>query len=242
MALPETLAALVAEVVDEAGEVDDEKVKSAVAAMRGHDSPAVKAIAQRLLDAGAGRGKGEATKRIKALEDERDAAKTKADELAEQITAAEAGKGKPTEREAALEKERDKYKAKAAEHEAALKAERDGRKSDRVGTKAEKVIGKLRGQVDDDYLDEVLSPRIQKRLRPTDEDVEFLADDETPYEGDDKARAEAMAADVLKVVPDKYRLRDLNPGGGVNGRGTATGTVTVEQREQEFAARGLDRL
>jgi hypothetical protein len=232
MDVGEIFAALSAHVADEAGDTDDEKVKAVVAAMRGHESPAVKAIAQKLLDAGAGRKAGEHGKRIKALETELEEAKGIAAELQEKIDTAEQSKGKPSEKEAALEKERDRWKAKAEKADTELKAERDGRKTDRVGTRALSVVSELKGQVDEDYLAEVLTPRIAKRLRPTDEDVEFLAEDETPYEGDDKARTQALAADVLKQVPDKYRLRDMRPGGGVDGKG-GRGTVTVEQIENE---------
>ncbi len=236
MALPEVLAAFVAEVSDDAGEIDDEKVKAVVAAMRGHDSPAVKAIAQKLLDAGAGRKAGEHGKRIKALETELQEAKEAAAELQERLDATEQSKGKPSEKEADLEKRLERATKKVTDAEAALKAEKDGRKADRVGSKAQSVVSELKGQVDEDYLAEVLTPRIAKRLRPTDEDVEFLADDETPYEGDDKARTQALAADVLKAVPDKYRLRDMRPGGGVDGRGGKV-AVTVEELTEEKLAR-----
>ncbi len=237
MDVGDILAALSVHVADEAGDTDDEKVKAIVATMRSHDSPAVKAIAQRLLDAGAGRKAGEHGKRIKALEVELQESKDAAAELQGQLDGLEATKGKPSEKEAVLERERDRWKAKADKADTDLKAERDGRKTDRVGTKALTVVGKLRGQVDDDYLDEVLTPRIQKRLRPTDEDVEFLAADETPYEGDDKARSEALAADVLKVGPDKYRLRQMQPGGGVNGRGTGNRGVTDQQLDEQLRTR-----
>ncbi len=241
MALPAEVTAAFAVIGTYVGD-DAEKAKEVAQAMReSEESPGATAVAQRLLTIGAGRKKSETDKTVKALEKERDEANAKVQELTEQAEAHEATKGKPSEKEAELERRLERATKKATDAEAALKAEKDGRKSDRVSTKALGVVNRLNGLVDPDYLEEVLTPRIQKRIRPTDEDADFLADDETPYEGDDKARSEALAADLLKVVPDKYRLRDMNPGGGANGRGKSA-AVTVEQREQELAARGLDRL
>lgn len=214
---------------------DEAKARDLAQAIRKDD--AAKPVATVLLNAGAGKKKGETQQREKELQDQITALTEERDGLIQERDAAQ---GQPNEKVTAAERERDKAREKAAKLEADLKAEREGRKSDRVSTKAEKVVGKLRGQVDDDYLDEVLTPRIQKRIRPTDEDVEFLADDETPYDGDDKARAESLAADLLKVVPDKYRLRPMNPGGG-GGRG-GQGAVTVEQLQREKAQSGAYSL
>jgi outer membrane murein-binding lipoprotein Lpp len=226
MELHELVAAVAAYVAGDEG-----KAKDVAQAIRRDDS--TKAVATVLLNAGAGRKKGEAQQReqeltaqITALQEERDA-------LAAQ---AEAAASAPNERITALERERDKYKAKAEETDRKWKDEQVGRRQDRVGTRVESVVGQLRGKVEDGYLDEVIRPKLARRLRPQEQGdgVEALEEDGTPYDGDERAQLESVKASLLKTVPEWANLRPgMQPGGGA-GRG-GQGSVTREQIMAEKA-------
>jgi seryl-tRNA synthetase len=229
MELKELLSAVAAYIADDDEEKAEAKAKELAKELRNNDE--TKPVAVVLRNAGAASKKGEAQKRERELTEELEALKKERDELQGQIdTAASA----PNERITALEKERDKYKAKAEEVDRKWKDEQVGRRQDRVGTRVETIIGSLRGEVDDDYAEEVLRPRIAKRLRPQEqgEGIEALEEDGTPMDGDEKAQLQSLRASVLKVVPDKYRLRQMVPGGGAGNRG-GQGTVTKEQIEAE---------
>jgi hypothetical protein len=95
-------------------------------------------------------------------------------------------------------------------------------------------VGQLRGKVEDGYLDEVIRPKLARRLRPQEQGdgVEALEEDGTPYDGDERAQLESVKASLLKTVPEWANLRPgMQPGGGA-GRG-GQGTVTREQIVQE---------
>jgi hypothetical protein len=224
MELHELVAAVAAFVAGDEG-----KAKDVAQAIRRDDS--TKAVATVLLNAGAGRKKGEAQQREKELTDQITALQEERDALAAQ---AEAAASAPNERITALERERDKYKAKAEETDRKWKDEQVGRRQDRVGTRVESVVGQLRGKVEDGYLDEVIRPKLARRLRPQEQGdgVEALEEDGTPYDGDERAQLESVKASLLKTVPEWANLRPgMQPGGGA-GRG-GQGTVTREQIVQE---------
>lgn len=220
MELHELVAAVAAFVAGDEG-----KAKDVAQAIRRDDS--TKAVATVLLNAGAGRKKGEAQQREKELADQLAALQEERDTLAAQAEAAAAA---PNERVAALERERDKYKGQAE----TLKKERDdekvGRRQDRVSTRVESLVGQLRGKVEDGYLDEVIRPKLARRIRPQEqgEGVEGLEEDGTPFDGDEKAQLESVKASLLKTVPEWANLRPgMQPGGGA-GRG-GQGTVSKDQ-------------
>jgi hypothetical protein len=226
MELHELVAAVAAFVAGDEG-----KAKDVAQAIRRDDS--TKAVATVLLNAGAGRKKGEAQQREKELTDQITALQEERDALAAQ---AEAAASAPNERITALERERDKYKAKAEETDRKWKDEQVGRRQDRVGTRVESVVGQLRGKVEDGYLDEVIRPKLARRLRPQEQGdgVEALEEDGTPYDGDERAQLESVKASLLKTVPEWANLRPgMQPGGGA-GRG-GQGSVTREQIMAEKA-------
>jgi hypothetical protein len=234
MELHELVAAVAAFVAGDEG-----KAKDVAQAIRRDDS--TKAVATVLLNAGAGRKKGEAQQREKELADEI----TKLTEERDDLTAkVEAAASAPNERVAALERERDKYKSQAEKHKAEADAERLARKGDKVTGKAEAFVAAMIGSdVHPDYQ-EVLEARVQKRIQPLEDGsgIQVLDEDGTPMDGDEKAQLTSLRASVLKTVPDLMKLRPgMQPGGGA-GRGSSGPAVTVEQIQREKAESGAYRL
>jgi len=97
-------------------------------------------------------------------------------------------------------------------------------------------LGHLHGRVDAFGIKAVAND-FASRFRPKEGGgVEVLDEDGAPIEPPKGKTAEEMLAEsAFATVPDSNRLRDLKPGGGVNGRG-GTATVTVEQIAQEKLA------
>lgn len=217
--------------------VGDDKAKAKEVAQSLRSTEGTKPIASVIYNAGAARHKGESGPKITELETQVSTLTEERDDLTQQL---EAAKGKPDEQKAEFDRQKKKLEDRATKAETDLKAERDGRKGDRVGHAAGRIAGRLKGMVDDDYLAEVLTPRIQKRVRPTEQNtIELLAEDETPLDGDSDAVEKALAESILKAVPDKYRLRDMQPGGGVSGGGVVGSGKTLEQVKDEKRRSGV---
>lgn len=215
--------------------VGDDKAKAKDVAFKLRNEADLKPIGSLIYNAGAARHKGETGTKLTDLEKQLATLTDEREDLAQQL---EAAKGKPNEQLADAEKQRKKLEDRAIKAETDLKAERDGRTTDRVGHIAGRVASHLKGQVDDDYLSEVLTARIKGRVKPSENGkVELLAEDQTPYDGDGEAVEKELATDVLKAVPDKFRLRNMQPGGGVSGGG-GQDQVTREQLIDQQARSG----
>lgn len=248
MALPEILAELAAYVGD-----DPAKKKEVATALRkkarddadplSEHTETLNGIAQVLLDAGAGKKSGETATKVAEKQAE-------IDRLTGELEAAQAevetAKKAPTEQQAAWDREKAKLIARAEKAEGELDTEREGRTGDRVLTHAERVAGHLKGRVDDDYLADVLAGRIAKRLRPAETGIQFLGEDDEPLDGDEREAAKALAEHVFQAVPDKYRLRPMNAGGGASGGGegggydpVAAGKAAAKEQKGEEGRRGL---
>jgi hypothetical protein len=233
MEIGEIIAALGAHVADEDGGVDEDKLKAVVKDMRAHESSHVKAIAQRLANAGGKIEKGKADTRIKALEKEVETLTEARDDLQEKI---EAGKGQPSEKEADLQKRLDKAEQKLATVTAERDTERQGRQQDTVSLVKSSFLGHLKGRVDDFGL-KAIDRMYGDRFRPKegggvevlDEDGEVIE----PPKG--KTAEEVLAEHAFATVPDSNRVRQMNPGAGVNGKG-ALQAPTVDQIAQEKAS------
>lgn len=233
MTLEEILAALAEFVGD-----DEAKVKDVARSLRSTDG--TKPIASVIYNAGAASKKGETTTKVKELTDQVTTLTEERNELTQQL---EAAKAKPDEHQVEWDRQKKKLEERATKAEGELKLEREGRVGDRVGHVAGRVAGHLKGHVDDEYLSEVLTPKISKRVRPADGGkIELLGGDETPLDGEGEVLEKALATEMLKAVPDKFRLRNLQAGGGVSGGGTGTTAVTREQVDTEKANSGSYRM
>ncbi len=229
--LPEVLASLAEYIGD-----DSAKAKEVARALRdskGEHADTLNPLAQVLIDVGAGKKKGESDKTVAEKQAEIDRL---AEALESANEAAEVASKKPNELQADFDKRRLKLEEKAAKLETDLKAERDGRRTDRVSYAASTPLRFLNGAVDPDYLAEVVAPRLTRRVRPTEAGVEYLDEHETPYDGDEQQQAKALADDTLKAVPDKYRLRSMNPGGGSSngGDGLGSGKTPAQLRDAKL--------
>ncbi len=235
MALPEILAAL-AEYIGE----DEAKAKEVAQALReADDTPGAKLVAQRLLTIGAGKKKGETDQQSKLLKKDLETAQAKIEELGGEL---ETAKGKPNEQQAAWDKDRDKLLKRAEKAEQERDAERTARKGDSVNLARAAFRSALKGRVDDFGLD-ALDRRFAERFKPREDGsgVDVLDEDGEPIDAPKGKTAEELLADVaFETVPAANRLRDMSPGGGSNRGGT--GTVTVEQIQQEKTASGAYRL
>lgn len=231
MPLPDEVTAAFAVLAEYVGD-DKEKAREVALAIRNTEN--VKPIGAVIYNAGAASKKGETSKTVGTLE----AKVTELTEANEELTTQlEAASKKPNEQQAEWDRQKDKLTKRAEKAEGELNVEREGRTGDRVEHVAGRVAGHLKDQVDEDYRKEVLAGRIAKRVRTSENGkIELLGDDDSPLEGEGEEVEKALAAAMLKAVPDKFRLRNMQPGGGAAGGGASQ--PTREQLIEEQARSG----
>lgn len=191
-----------------------------------------KPVAQLLINAGAGKKTGESQEKISGLEERITALEDEKTELQQQV---EAAKGKPDELRGEYERQLKGLKDKVSAAQQERDAERDGRRADRVVSQADRAAAKLAGRVDPDYLAEVVRAKLTGRIKVAETGLQFLDAEGVALDVDETEGPSALAEDVFKVVPEKFRLRPMNAGGGSNGGGAAGGhqEQAIERQVQE---------
>lgn len=178
-------------------------------------------VAQVLIDKGAGLGKGELKKQVKAVEKERNEAKERVTELEGEL---EDARNKAPDTEKKIGELRDQHKAALKKKDEELQAERDGRRGDKRATAVERFLKKLKPgvEVDEDYANSVIAAKYADRFSIADDgtlEIKQLGTDAVYAPADGKDAVDLLAADVLKAVPPKFRLTGVEGGGGQGGGG-----------------------
>lgn len=217
-----TVGEIVAAVAEYA--TDKAKQKELAQALRKASEANAKAVAQVLVNVGAGRKAGEVDDRVADLEQQIAALTAERDDLKEKVEGAAGGE---SEAVAAIQRKLDKANEKIAALTTERDTERTARVTDRVEREADRVTGKLSGRVRQSWLDRVVRADVAKRIRPRkDGTLEYLDEDGHPYDGDEEAQRSALAESVFGTVEDGDRVRQTTAGGGTGsdaGRGGASG-------------------
>lgn len=226
--------------------VGDDKAKAKEVAQSLRDTVATKPIAQLLINAGAGRKKGESDAELKRLEGEVQKLTEANEALTEQLETAQKA---PTEQQASWERERKKLTDAKDRAEKERDAEREGRTTDAVELSVSRFLGSLRGRVDDFGLD-ALERRFRGRFRPAKASenggtrVEVLDSEGDPIEAPKgKTPEEVLAEEAYEVTPSANRVRNANSGSGAGSGGDAGGKkVSREEIEVQKDASGEYRM
>lgn len=237
-----TLAEILAAVTEYVGG-DKAKVKEVAQGLR--DNADTKPIAQMLLNAGAGRKKGEVEAEVKPLQEEVRKLTEERDSLLEQLETAAA---KPTEQQAVWDRDRKKLTEAKERAEKERDDERAGRAGDAVEMSVTRFLGQLKGRVDDFGLD-ALHRRYRERFRTAKAAesgglrVEVLDAEGDPIEPPKgKTVEEVLADEAFEAVPAANRIRSANAGGGAGNGSPPTQKVSREELEERKAATGQYRL
>lgn len=202
---------------------DDEDKRTEVADALHADLPAV---AQVLIDKGAGLGKGELKKQLKAAKDEAKAALARQEELEGEL---EEARSKSPEEVQKLQRKVDTLSAQLETAKGETAQEREARKADRRAGDIERFKKFLKpgqpGGVQEGY-DEDLARAYADRLDEDEEGrrvVKQIGSDAVYAPANGKDPLELLAADAVKRAPAWARLTGVEAGGGQGGGGGGGG-------------------
>ncbi len=229
MTRDEVLASIAEYVGDDAAKVRD--LVTGLRDKEGEHAPRLNAVAQKLINAGAGKKSGEVEGRVKELES---LIASREDELEQSRADLEAARVKPTEQQAEWDKQRKRYEDAKAKAEKERDDERTARRADKVDLARAAFRQSLKGRVDDFGL-EALNARFAARFRAKDDgSVEVLDEDGEPIEAPKGRTPEDVLADhAYEAVPAANRVRQANAGGGFGSNGTGPATLTEQQIDQQ---------
>jgi hypothetical protein len=222
--------------------VGDDKTKATEVARALHKNEATQPIAQVLISRGSGKKIEQTAAKVAELENKiTDLSETIAErdqELETLKTAAPDWKRKLDDQDA-------RHARKLGEVQAALDAEKKGRRDDQIAIHRQRFHSKLQPGilVDKDYAD-VLMTKHQDRLKLNDEaklEVLELGSDTAYDAADGQDPIDLLVQDVLRTVPAKFKLAgEPRPGSGVGGGGSGDlHPKTFEQIREQQKRSGL---
>ena len=124
-------------------------------------------------------------------------------------------------------RERAKWEPKVKAKDDELKAAREQFRKAVGGSGRAKFTRELIALgADPEYAEQVAAAKYGDRLDPKDDGslAVFQLGEQVEYDGDEESKIKALAADVFKQVPPKFRLTNADSGAGVGsgGRGGST--------------------